>query len=180
MDKRLVALGFRGSEEDALREFQRTYRRGQYGPLRLRRTGRFTGRTSRALDHCLANGGRISEHFRYLEFQCHCGGRYSTCRGVRVDRRLVKVLERLRKTYYRSGLTPVSAYRCPQHNESVDGASSSQHLLGRAADIPALIQRDSPLPGAVGGVGFVAATGKITHVDTRKKAGGRVTMWPYY
>lgn len=72
---------------------------------------------------------RLSPHFVSDEFRCkHCG-------RVEVLEELVAHLELLRAIVGRP-LTPVSGYRCPEHNARVGGARGSQHLVGRAADLP--------------------------------------------
>lgn len=72
--------------------------------------------------------GDLSPHFSRREFRCrHCG-------AVRVDPHLVEHLEVLRAMVGRP-LVIVSGYRCPTHNRNVGGASRSQHLYGRAADL---------------------------------------------
>jgi zinc D-Ala-D-Ala carboxypeptidase len=88
-------------------------------------------RTEAAALQCIRNGGRISEHFQLVEFAC------PHCRWPRANRKLVRNLEKLRTArYVQSGLPVVSGYRCPAHNAAIKGAKGSQHLQGRAADIP--------------------------------------------
>jgi uncharacterized protein YcbK (DUF882 family) len=75
-----------------------------------------------------ASMGNLSAHFSQEEFVCHC------CGTFRLDDGLLAALELLRE---RSGqaVHVLSGYRCPKHNRRVGGASDSQHVLGRAADI---------------------------------------------
>jgi hypothetical protein len=88
-------------------------------------------RTQAALNACIAAGARISDHFQLVEFAC------PHCRWPRANRKLIHGLEKLRATYYaQSGLPVISGYRCPVYNAAIHGARNSQHLLGRAADIP--------------------------------------------
>ena len=70
----------------------------------------------------------ISAHFSRSEFACKCGCGFDT-----VDVELAKVLEYVRD-YYGVPIVINSGCRCPAHNDSVGGSSSSQHLLGKAAD----------------------------------------------
>jgi zinc D-Ala-D-Ala carboxypeptidase len=86
--------------------------------------------TEAAARQAVANGGRISAHFHLAEFAC------SHCRWPRANRALVRGLERLRSAHYTQGLSIVSGYRCVAHNTAIGGARHSQHLYGRAADIP--------------------------------------------
>ena len=79
--------------------------------------------------------GDLSENFDLDEFECKCGCGFDT-----VDQELVDILEEIRshfKTMYggRVRVKVNSGCRCPDHNLSVGGSQSSQHLLGTAADI---------------------------------------------
>lgn len=72
--------------------------------------------------------GDLSAHFDSSEFRCrHCG-------DLELAGELVTLLERLRSIINRP-IVIVSGYRCATHNAKVGGASQSQHLFGRAADI---------------------------------------------
>lgn len=114
-------------------------------------------------------GYKVTPHFHLDEFRCKCG-----CGRVRVIRRLpvrLEVLRRLRKKngklYFPKGIRVVSGYRCPTHNRKVGGASGSQHLLGRAVDIPNVIDyRDVRRAGVFTGIG-VSKNGNAVHVDVR-------------
>ncbi len=86
MDHRLTKLGFRGNQPDAVRTFQATYRRGQWRIRPLRVDGELGKATAKALEHCAKHDGHVSRYFRYVEFQCKCGGVYPSCRGVLVVR----------------------------------------------------------------------------------------------
>ncbi len=74
-----------------------------------------------------------STNFSFTEFRCACGG-YSDCKRIWVDRDLILALEK-----YRTLVGPlfiVRGCRCPRENARVGGAKRSQHLYGRAADLP--------------------------------------------
>jgi hypothetical protein len=93
---------------------------GQWGPA-----------TESAVQQCLGQGKRVSAHFSLPEFAC------SHCRWPRAHRDLLRGLEALRAAHYRkSGIAIVSGYRCEVHNAAIKGARGSQHLQGRAADVP--------------------------------------------
>ena len=81
--------------------------------------------------YSLARDGEayLSPHFRVQEFRCKDGSD-----PVFVDTALVELLEQLR-AHFGKAVTITSGYRTPAHNAAVGGAKSSQHLLGRAADI---------------------------------------------
>lgn len=102
---------------------------------------------------------RLSEHFTYKEMACrHCG-------VAAVDPVLLCCLEALRAEVGRP-LQIISGYRCPQHNRAVGGAPRSQHVLGRAADIP----RGYATEAQAAGVGFLGIGLRgpwAVHVDVR-------------
>lgn len=75
-----------------------------------------------------ANNIFVSPHFRLIEFQCRC------CGCVKLHPELLVKLENLREAWG-SPLLLTSGFRCAQHNRKVDGAESSLHLLGQAADV---------------------------------------------
>ena len=77
--------------------------------------------------------GDLSKHFSRSEFSCGCG-----CGFDVVDAELISVLEDLREALQSTITikeTNGSGCRCRAHNKAVGGGSSSQHLLGKAADI---------------------------------------------
>ncbi len=74
------------------------------------------------------NDVNLAPNFRLAEFQCkHCG-------AVKIDPELVRRLQTMREEIGKPIIIN-SGYRCPTHNKAVGGASNSQHLYGRAADI---------------------------------------------
>lgn len=73
--------------------------------------------------------GDLSPHFSTAEFRDRRTGE------VKVDPELVQRLEKLRALVGRP-LRIVSGYRSPSTNKAVGGARYSQHLYGRAVDIP--------------------------------------------
>lgn len=170
----------------ALRDFQRGWNLGpaltvdgKNGPLT-----RTALRTS--LNRRKAGKPDASEHFSFREFACKCGGRRAGCAVIRVHRELLGGLEQLRAL--QGPISVLSGYRCPAHNASVDGATSSQHVLGAACDIPpklttAAVRRLR----AFAGIGYQGSTGLVRHVDRRDVSGtnstggtvGRPTTWRY-
>lgn len=72
---------------------------------------------------------KLSEHFNSEEFACNCG-----CGFDKINTELIEVLEELREIYQQP-ITINSGCRCKNWNKIQGGASSSQHLLGNAADI---------------------------------------------
>ena len=114
----------------------------------------------------------LSPHFHVREFRCKDG-----TDTVMVDEALTVVLQCIRE-HFGKPVTITSGYRTASHNKKVGGSRSSQHLLGRAADIrvqgvsvedvAAYAERLMPDWGGVGRYPVKAgrATGWV-HVDTR-------------
>lgn len=186
----LKALGWRirndGDYMKAVEDFQRGWNLGD--PLAI--DGKAGSKTQAALlasrKRRLAGQGTASAHFSFVQFRCKCGGRYSSCRRIRVHRALLRALEAYRVVA--GSFTPTSGYRCPGHNAAQGGASSSQHLYGAACDVPTKVKW-----GAVArlrrfsGIGYVRSTGLVAHVDVRHLSGNnttsgspdRPTTWQY-
>lgn len=111
---------------------------------------------------------KISEHFTLGEFQCRDGSdevKYST--------ELLAMLEKLR-AYGGFTITITSGYRTKKYNDSIGGASRSQHIDGTAADI--IVKKDGGIVNAklicclcqtlgFRGIGYIS--GNATHVDMR-------------
>ena len=121
------------------------------------------------------NDVRLTRNFNLREFQCKGG---SCCSGaVAIDPELVRRLQSMRDEVG-APITINSGYRCPEHNRQVGGASNSQHLTGRAADIVMSgmsIEESRRLAEkyfANDGVGYANT---FTHVDTR----GTKARWTY-
>ena len=124
--------------------------------------------------YSLARDGEayLSPHFRVQEFRCKDGSD-----PVFVDTALVELLEQLR-AHFGKAVTITSGYRTPAHNAKVGGSKSSQHLLGKAADIQvadttveAVAAYAESLMPDWGGVGrYPVKAGRTkgwVHVDTR-------------
>lgn len=124
--------------------------------------------------YSLAKDGarQLAPGFRVREFRCRDGSD-----TVLVDEGLVVLLQCIRE-HFGKAVVITSGYRTAEHNAKVGGAKSSQHLLGRAADIQVA---DTPvedvaayaesLMPAWGGVGrYPVKAGRAkgwVHVDTR-------------
>jgi len=76
------------------------------------------------------NDFQISKNFNLQEFECT----HKDHRHIRINEDLVNKLQELRD-YLGVPLIINSAYRCPERNSQVGGATRSQHLLGNAVDI---------------------------------------------
>lgn len=111
--------------------------------------------------------GDVSPHFSRWELACRCCGEYQ------IDQKLIDGLEMLR-VLAGAPIHPNSGYRCEKHNASVGGSKSSQHRLGKAADIvisgltPVQMYRLAEQVPVLhdGGIGIYPDRGFI-HVDVR-------------
>ena len=124
--------------------------------------------------YSLAKDGnrKLAPDFKVRELRCRDGSD-----TVMVDETLTVVLQCIRD-HFGKPVTITSGYRTPAHNAAVGGAKSSQHLLGRAADIrvqgasveDVAAYAESLMPDW-GGVGrYPVKAGRPTgwvHVDTR-------------
>lgn len=103
-------------------------------------------------------------NFKVKEFSCHDGSDV-----VKIDSDLVILLQNIR---YHCGLpvTINSAYRTPEYNKKIGGASRSQHIYGKAADIaingvePLSIAKFAESNGVLG----IGLYDWGCHLDTRK------------
>lgn len=75
--------------------------------------------------------------FMLQEFACRCKNRHCEGKVNRVNPLLIQALNRVREEFGEP-IVVTSGYRCSSHNKAVGGASNSQHLTGRAADISPL------------------------------------------
>ena len=109
---------------------------------------------------------KLSTNFRVREFACKDGSD-----PVFIDSELVVVLQKVRN-HFGKPVTITSAYRTPPHNSKEGGATYSQHLYGKAADIK--VQGVAPVKVAeyaktilknYGGIGIYST---FTHIDTRE------------
>ena len=117
---------------------------------------------------------RLAPSFTVREFRCRDGSD-----AIMIDQTLVVLLQAIRE-HFNKPITITSGYRTGTHNTAVGGSKSSQHLLGKAADIQvadttveAVAAYAESLMPDWGGVGrYPVKAGRAkgwVHVDTRAK-----------
>lgn len=125
-------------------------------------------------EYSLAKDGakQLSPGFKVREFRCRDGSD-----AIIIDQTLVVLLQAIREHFGRA-VVITSGYRTAAHNAKVGGSKSSQHLLGKAADIQvadttveAVAAYAESLMPDWGGVGrYPVKSGRAkgwVHVDTR-------------
>jgi uncharacterized protein YcbK (DUF882 family) len=120
----------------------------------------------------------LTKNFKLEEFECKCG-----CEMPKFVKpnilELAENLQILRDEIGRIDLT--NAYRCKEHNADVGGSTSSQHLLGKAADIKSKKLSPSEIAEVVDGLmkserfkaGGMGRYNTFVHVDIR----GFIARW---
>lgn len=75
----------------------------------------------------------MTKNFKLKEFECKDGSKMP----LEVYENVIKLSNQLQflREYTGRPITINSAYRSPEHNAKVGGSKTSQHLLGKAADI---------------------------------------------
>lgn len=116
------------------------------------------------------NSVPVSANFTSAEFDCH-GSR--CCSQTKINDVLVNYLQKIRD-HFQQPISVTSGYRCPIHNSSVNGATSSRHKSGDAADIvvkgvaPAEVAKYAERIGILGiGLYETSKDGFFVHIDTR-------------
>lgn len=113
---------------------------------------------------------QLSPHFSRSEFACNCGCGFDT-----VDTATLDILEQVR-THFAVPVTITSGCRCPNYNASVGGATKSQHILARAADIQVQGIEPEAVASYVEDNFHTASIGRyatFTHIDTRTNGPAR-------
>jgi uncharacterized protein YcbK (DUF882 family) len=118
---------------------------------------------------------QLTKNFNLSEFECKCGCEMPEDVKENI-KDLAKELQLVRDTVD-IAFTPNSAYRCPKHNQIIGGVKTSQHILGKAADIKIKGIEPSEVADLVEDLmengkfkmGGVGRYNTFTHVDIRGK-----------
>jgi peptidoglycan hydrolase-like protein with peptidoglycan-binding domain len=125
--------------------------------------------------------GYLSKNFKLDEFKCRANGELPPegwsesdvqtlgAAPTGISSELVERLEQLREMIGKP-INITSGYRTPEYNKKVGGASKSQHLYGRAADITVSgmsADRVAELADSLFKDGGLGRYSSFTHVDVR-------------
>jgi uncharacterized protein YcbK (DUF882 family) len=118
-------------------------------------------------------GMKLSKNFTLNEFACKDGSKTIT-----IDYELIEKLQHLRDKAGKP-VTITSGYRSVAYNKECGGIATSNHLLGKAADIK--ISRMTPLEVAklTDTFGFkgIGVYPTFTHVDVQGSTNGKKIYW---
>ena len=115
---------------------------------------------------------KLTNNFSLSEFECKCGCKMPADVEENI-KELADNLQVLRDVIGRIDLT--NAYRCEEHNADVGGATDSQHIKGKAADIKSSTLNPSEIASVVDDlmkiewfkIGGIGIYNTFTHVDIR-------------
>jgi uncharacterized protein YcbK (DUF882 family) len=105
---------------------------------------------------------QLSKNFHLSEWECKCG----KCDTTLVDLAHVAKLQKLRQDLG-SPIKITSAYRCPDHNSNIGGASNSRHMKGDATDIQVRGMDPSEVQDACEHFDGLGRYNTFTHIDSR-------------
>lgn len=146
----IEAWGF----EDGVSGFQVAF-----APWDLAVDGHAGPETARAVQWVADNGGRMSSYFVLDELRSKGNGR------IKSHRELLRLADKVRER--KGPWTPVSAYRDPAHNARVGGATNSQHMYGKAFDVPESLGLTIAEAQELGARGIGDCAGVVLHIDVR-------------
>lgn len=115
---------------------------------------------------------QLTQNFNLREFRCGLG-RGCNCKTTLVDDKLLEYLQRI-SDHFGADVIITSAYRCPEYNRKIGGATGSYHSRGMAVDFtvegiaPRIVAAYCESIGILGiGLYETAADGYFVHIDTR-------------
>lgn len=165
-DYRIPGLSSRFDRSFCYTDFttEKTSRKAETGTLELLE-GVHTYSLSGQGDKTFLIDGRRN-NFKVKEFRCRDGSD-----AIIIDSGLVRLLQEVRG-HFGKPVSITSAYRTQSHNKSVNGATSSYHVKGRAADFTVTGVSNREVAGylektGAKGIGLYDYTGGFVHVDTR-------------
>jgi len=124
---------------------------------------------------------KLTENFNREEFDCADGSEMPT--EVQLNIAELAVQLEIIRSHFNAPVTINSAYRSPEHNRKIGSNDSSQHILGKAADI--VVKGVAP-DDVYDAIEFLISEGLVkegglgryntfTHYDTR----GTRARWNY-
>lgn len=135
--------------------------------------------TSKVVSYNATTQGKLylSPHFQVCEFSC------ADSNIVKIDNRLIWILERLFTDLNCSKMIINSGYRTSAYDKKVGGSGTGYHVKGMASDIKPYDKNGKVIStkivcqklceyGDIYGIGYISET--AVHVDTRPKT---VTYW---
>lgn len=133
-----------------------------------------TEQTSKVVSYNLTTQGDLllSPHFKVKEFKS------PDSNAVKIDNRLIWILEKLYADFNCSKLIINSGYRTPAYSVKIGGSSTDRHTMGQATDIKLFDKSGKIISaklvcqklcdyGNVFGIGYISE--QSTHVDTRPR-----------
>jgi hypothetical protein len=112
-----------------------------------------------------AGQGTASAHFSFIEVQCRCGGKYSSCQRIWQKRKAFQMMEKYRDKSNRS-FPVVSGCRCKSHNAAVGGSATSRHVTGLASDTEPRFSTSTVKSWKVAThIGYGSVSKKVKHID---------------
>lgn len=115
---------------------------------------------------------KLTNNFNLSEFECKCGCTMPEF----VKNNIIELAENLQVLRDEVGkLDLTNAYRCKAHNADVGGATNSQHLTGKAADVKSETKSPGEIAETVNDLmknerfktGGIGKYNTFTHVDIR-------------
>jgi len=116
---------------------------------------------------------KLSKNFTLSEFACNDGSKEIT-----IDYELIDKLQQLRDMLGKP-VKITSGYRTATYNKKCGGIPTSNHLIGKAADIKVSHMTPLELAKVADTLGFkgIGVYPTFTHVDTQGSTNGKKIYW---